>query len=150
VETTINITSATSGAGAGKATFKEFTVKKQTDTASPALMQCLGTGDHYKKVQLFIRKSGGAAKEGKSGKAYLVFAFGMVAVKSIEWSGSTGDDVPTESVIFEFGELAVGYYKQATGGGLVNPSFGSWSKLTNSTNVNKLGLINNPSDVTTM
>ncbi len=141
-ETTINITSATMGAGAGKATFKEFTVKKQTDTASPALLQCLGTGDHYKKVQLFIRKSGGA--QGKSGKAYLVFAFGLVAVKSIEWSGSTGDDVPTESVIFEFGELVVGYYKQLTSGALGKLTPGSWSKLANSTKTN---LVSNPDDV---
>src|SRR5438874_5944832 len=88
-ETTLNITSATSGAGAGKATFKEFTVKKQTDSSSGPLLQCLGTGDHYSKAQLFLRKSGAAAAAGKSGKAYLVFAFGMVAVKSIEWSGSS-------------------------------------------------------------
>src|SRR5580692_7505146 len=101
-ETTINITSATGGAGAGKATFKEFTVKKQTDSASPLLLQCLGTGDHYSKCQLYIRKSGSNVGAGQSGKSYLVFAFGMVAVKSIEWSGATGDDVPTESVIFEF------------------------------------------------
>src|SRR5947209_9309837 len=73
-ETTLNITSASQGAGAGKATFKEFTVKKQTDTASPALLQCLGTGDHYTKCQLFIRKSGSAAASGGSGKSYLVFA----------------------------------------------------------------------------
>src|SRR4051812_39363545 len=57
-ENTLNIGSATSGAGAGKATFKEFTVKKQTDSASGKLLILLGTGGHYKKVQLFIKKSG--------------------------------------------------------------------------------------------
>jgi type VI secretion system secreted protein Hcp len=130
-ETTLNITSASSGAGAGKTTFKEFTVKKQTDIASPYLLQCLGTGDHYKKVQLFLRKSGSASKDKKSGKPYLVFAFGMVAVKSIEWSGSTGDDVPTESVIFEYGEMVIGYYKQKEDGTLDKLTPGSWSKLSN-------------------
>ncbi len=132
-ETTINITSATGGAGAGKATFKEFTVKKQTDSASPLLLQCLGTGDHYSKCQLYIRKSGSNVAAGQSGKSYLVFAFGMVAVKSIEWSGATGDDVPTESVIFEFGELYVGYYNQTAGGTLGSVKPGAWSKLNNST-----------------
>jgi hypothetical protein len=68
-----------------------------------------------------------------SGKSYLVFAFGMVAVKSIEWSGSTGDDVPTESVVFEFGELFVGYYQQNQQGALSGNFFGAWSKLNNST-----------------
>jgi type VI secretion system secreted protein Hcp len=146
-ETTINITSATMGAGAGKATFKEFTVKKQTDTASPALLQCLGTGDHYKKVQLYIRKSGAASAQGQSGKSYLVFAFGMVAVKSIEWSGSTGDDVPTESVVFEFGELVIGYYKQLTSGQLGKLNPGSWSKLANSTSTT---IVSNPGDVSSL
>ena len=132
-ETTLNITSATTGAGAGKATFKEFKIKKQTDNATPLLLQCLGTGDHYPKVQLYIRKSGGAAAAGKSGKAYLVFAFGMVAVKSIDWTGATGDDVPTEDVVFEFGELFLAYYQQLTTGALAGPKTGSWSKINNST-----------------
>jgi len=142
-ETTINISSATGGAGAGKATFKEFKVKKLTDTASPSLLQCLGQGDHYSKVQLYLRKSGSAAAEGKSGKSYLVFAFGMVAVKTIDWSGSTGDDAPTEEVVFEYGEMFMGYYPQfsgagvgtatsGTGGGLGTLCQGAWSKLLNS------------------
>ncbi len=135
IETTLSIGSQTSGAGAGKATFKEFTIKKLTDTASPLLMQCLGTGDHYEKVQLFLRKSGsaaGAGGGGKSGKAYLVFAFRLVAVKSIEWAGSSGDDVPTETVVFEYGELMVGYYQQKKDGSLDKVRPGMWSKLTNS------------------
>jgi type VI secretion system secreted protein Hcp len=131
-ENTLNITSANTGAGAGKATFKEFKVKKQTDLASPLLLQTLGLGDHYNLVQLYIRKSGGGAGQGVSGKAYLVFAFGMVAVKSIDWSGSTGDDVPTEEVVFEFGEIFIGYYQQTAQGGLsASPSMGGWSKLLN-------------------
>ncbi len=54
----------------------------------------------------------------------------MVAVKSIEWSGATGDDVPTESVVFEFGELFVGYYKQDNTTGVLDTTVksGSWSK----------------------
>jgi len=135
-ETTLNITSANLGAGAGKATFKEFKIKKQIDTASPKLLQIMGTGDHYSLVNLYIRKSGAATGAGKSGKAgapYLVFAFGMVAVKSVEWSGADGDDVPTEEVTFEFGELVVGYYPQQKDGTLGALCPGSWSKLHNST-----------------
>jgi type VI secretion system secreted protein Hcp len=132
-ENTLNITSATGGAGAGKATFKEFKVKKQTDTATPYLLQTLGLGGHYDVVQLFIRKSGAATATGQSGKAYIVFAFGMVAVKTIDWTGTDGEDVPTEDVVFEFGELVVSYYPQAPTGILETvPRVGAWSKLTNS------------------
>ena len=129
-ENTINISSATTGAGAGKATFKEFTVKKMVDNASPKLLVTLGMGGHYKKVQLFLRKAG--AEKGKTGAAYLTFAFGMVAVKSLEWSGSSGDDVPTETVIFEYGELQVGYKPQKEDGSLGALEAGSWSKIYNS------------------
>ncbi len=130
-ENTLNITSATAGAGAGKATFKEFTVKKQTDASSGPLLQSIGLGAHFSKAQLYLRKSGASATG--SGQAYLVFAFGMVAVKSIEWSGATGDDVPTESVVFEFGELFVGYYKQDNTTGALDTTVksGSWSKIKN-------------------
>jgi type VI secretion system secreted protein Hcp len=140
-ENTLNIGSATGGAGAGKATFKEFTVKKTTDSASGQLLQLLGSGAHYKIVKLFIRKSGGAAGgtgKVKSGAPYLVFAFGMVALKSLEWSGSSGDDVPTETVVFEYGEMKVGYYKQAVSGVLSLGGQGAWSKMTNSTTGNIL------------
>jgi type VI secretion system secreted protein Hcp len=133
-ENTLNITSATGGAGAGKATFKEFTVKKQTDSASGQMLILIGTGGHYKSMQLYIKKSGGAADKGKSGKPYLVFAFGMVALKSIEWSGSTGDDVPSETVVFEFGELMVNYFPQKEDGSLGAGQPLGWSKLNNTAN----------------
>ena len=58
IENTLNITSASSGAGAGKAEFKEFTIKKQTDKASPILAATCGKGGHYDLVQLKLRKSG--------------------------------------------------------------------------------------------
>jgi type VI secretion system secreted protein Hcp len=128
-ETTISISSATGGAGAGKCTFKEFTVKKLVDLGSPYLLQTLGAGGHYDKVKLFIRKAGGASKQ--SGAAYLIFCFSMVAVKSIEWSGSTGDDVPTETVIFDYGLLLLGYSKQDKSGKLTDTQYGGWSKLEN-------------------
>lgn len=128
-ENTLSIGSATSGAGAGKATFKEFTVKKLVDKSSPLLLKTLGSGGHYKKVYLWIRKSG--AETGKTGQAYLSFCFGMVAVKSIEWSGSSGDDTPTETVIFEYGALLVGYKQQDESGALVGSSFGGWSRVEN-------------------
>ncbi|OAI49784.1 hypothetical protein AYO44_06190 [Planctomycetaceae bacterium SCGC AG-212-F19] len=128
-ENTLSIGSATTGAGAGKATFKEFTVKKLVDKSSPLLLKTLGSGGHYKKVYLWIRKSGAAV--GKSGGAYLSFCFGMVAVKSIEWAGSSGDDSPTETVIFEYGALLVGYQQQDESGALTGTSFGGWSRVEN-------------------
>ena len=129
-ETTLSIGSATSGAGAGKCTFKEFTVKKLVDKSSPLILKTLGSGGHYKKCYLWIRKAGGAS--GQTGLAYLTFCFGMVAVKSIEWSGASGDDTPTETVIFEYGALLVGYKQQGEDGGFTgSQAIAGWSRVEN-------------------
>jgi type VI secretion system secreted protein Hcp len=133
IENTLNITSASSGAGAGKAEFKEFTIKKQTDKASPILASTCGKGGHYDKVELRLRKSG--AKGGAtSGDVYLSYDFKLVAVKSVEWSGSSGDDVPEETVVFEYGALKIGYKPQNKDGTLGKLVERAWNKVTNSTN----------------
>jgi type VI secretion system secreted protein Hcp len=128
-ENTISIGSSTTGAGAGKATFKEFTIKKLTDTGSPSLLIFLAEGKHYDNLTLSLRKGGAGGDT--SGAVYLKFEFGMVMVKSIEWSGATGDDVPSESVVFEFGEIRVTYCQQDTSGALKAPIIKAWSRLTN-------------------
>ena len=134
IENTINISTASGGAGAGKADFKEFTIKKQTDNASAILAATCGKGGHYKLVYLRLRKSGAAA--GGSGAVYLDFQFKTVAVKSVEWTGSSGDDVPEETIVFEYGALQISYIPQ-TNTGALDPSkkvIKAWNKLTNSIN----------------
>jgi type VI secretion system secreted protein Hcp len=133
IENTLNISSASTGAGAGKADFKEFTVKKQTDKASPILASTCGKGGHYQLVQLRLRKSG-AKGSGSAGDVYLSYDFKLVAVKSIEWSGSSGDDVPEETIVFEYGALKIGYKPQNKDGTLGTLVERSWNKVTNSDN----------------
>jgi type VI secretion system secreted protein Hcp len=135
IENTLNISSASGGAGAGKADFKEFTIKKQTDAASPILAATCGKGGHYKNVVLKLRKSG-VSSTGKSGGTYLQYDFATVAVKSVEWSGSSGDDVPEETVVFEYGALKILYFPQNADGTLNSGAKveRAWNKLTNSTN----------------
>jgi type VI secretion system secreted protein Hcp len=59
VENPTTIGSATGGAGAGKVTFSELTIKKTTDSASPVFFKNLVSGNHYKQVTLTMRKAGG-------------------------------------------------------------------------------------------
>ncbi len=136
IENTLNITSASGGAGAGKADFKEFTVKKQTDISSPYLAIVCGMGGHFSDVQLWLRKSGASGQSG--GKPYLKYAFKLVAVKSVEWSGSSGDDVPEETVIFEYGAMKVEYFKQSEDGSIPDSHDAqmAWSKTKNRNDFN--------------
>src|SRR5207247_3610375 len=90
-------------------------------------------GEHYEKDVVRLRKSG--AKGGAaSGDVYLSYDFKLVAVKSVEWSGSSGDDVPEETVVFEYGALKIGYKPQNKDGTLGKLVERAWNKVTNSTN----------------
>ncbi|MBD8891297.1 Hcp family type VI secretion system effector [Roseibium litorale] len=134
-ETNVNIGSDTSGAGAaGKTTFKDFTIKKRTDTASCGLFHTLCTGNHFKEAIIELRRSGGASD--KSGKTFMKFHFKMVMVKDMSWSGDEGDDILEEDIIFEYGAIKVEYHKQSPDGKLTKASGGQgeakWSRVLNS------------------
>jgi type VI secretion system secreted protein Hcp len=57
----------------------------------------------------------------------------VVAVKSIDWSGSDGDDVPKESVIFEFGAIRITYTPQSADGTLLTAKKkqAQWDRVRN-------------------
>lgn len=129
IENKLNITSASGGAGAGKAQFKPFEVNKQTDLSSTALIMTCCQGGHYDTVELALRKSG--ATQAKSGTIYLQYSFKMVAVGTIDWSGASGDDVPVEKVVFEYGAIQMSYCKQLQNGSLAAPKIVQWSKVKN-------------------
>ncbi len=133
VENHLDITSATGGAGAGKAQFKEFEIVKNTDSASPALTITCCLGGHYESCMLHIRKAG----TGTAAEPYLQYTFYMVAVQSVTWAGADGDDVPTETVVFQYGAINMIYQQQSAKGSVGNPKTFSWSVVKNeeSTNV---------------
>ncbi|MGO4854395.1 Hcp family type VI secretion system effector [Phaeovulum sp. W22_SRMD_FR3] len=125
----INIGSITGGGGAGKATFKEFTVTKKTDTASTGLFQALVTGQHFDDMFIELRRSGGAGD--KSGATFMKFEFRMVMVQDINWSGSDGDDVCNETVVFQFGAIEISYFAQDKTGKMGTPKVTRWSRVKN-------------------
>ncbi|MES2846788.1 MAG: type VI secretion system tube protein Hcp [Pseudomonadota bacterium] len=129
-ENVINIGSISGGGGAGKATFKEFTITKKTDTASTGLFTALVTGNHFDDLVIELRRSGGAA--GASGATFMKFEFKLVMVQDISWSGSDGDDICEETVIFQFGAIQIHYFAQGKDGKMVGkPAEAMWSRVKN-------------------
>lgn len=142
IEQALNIGSQSSGAGAGKVTFNPFSITRKTDRASPILFSMCCAGQHFQTVSLYLRRSGGAAATKadttagtamSSGTTFLRFDFGLVAVKTISWSGSDGDEACKEEVTFEYGALKVQYQQQdntgkAKSGGL---TAGTWNRVKN-------------------
>lgn len=133
-ENNVNIGSDTSGAGAaGKATFKEFKIKKRTDTASCGIFHTLCTGNHFKEGVIELRRSGGSADS--SGSTFMKFHFKLLMVKEMTWAGEEGDDILEEEITFEYGAIKVEYFKQSSDGKLAKASGGQgetkWSRVLN-------------------
>jgi type VI secretion system secreted protein Hcp len=146
IEQVLNIGSQSSGAGAGKVTFNPFQVTRKTDRLSPRLFTMCCAGQHFKQVSLYLRRAGGGAggatstSTQTSGTTFLRFDFALVAVKTISWSGSDGDEACKEEVTFEYGALQVRYVQQGSDGKPMttadaNP-VGSWNRVYNN---NKFG-----------
>ncbi|MEO1557181.1 MAG: type VI secretion system tube protein Hcp [Pseudomonadota bacterium] len=134
-ENNINIGSVTAGGGAGKATFKELTVTKKTDTASAAMFSALCKGDHYDDMIIELRRSGGVSDTGKSGKTFLKWEFKLVMIQDISWSGSDGDDICEETVVMQYGAMKVTYTAQDKQGKDGAVKTAEWSRVKNQANL---------------
>ncbi len=130
-ENTVSIGSATGGAGAGKATLKSLVITKWVDKASPSLFRALATGGHYPSLTLSIRKASGVPTASGS-KPYLVLTFQMVFVSRIDTAGSSGDEVPWETVTLSYGAMKIQYSTQDPTGQLTPMKPVIWNQIQNS------------------
>ena len=124
VENTTTIGSATTGTTAGRTMFNEASFEKAVDLLSPSLYQVSARGARFDRLQVFIRKPGGATP-----KPYLVYGFSIVFITNIAWSASEGDEQPTERVIFQYGQLGLAYYPQRPDGTFGTLKRASWDQL---------------------
>lgn len=126
----VTIGSTAGGAGGGKVSISSFNIMKKTDSASPGLFLNCCMGSHFDKAEVVLRKAGGQAVE------YIKYHFGTVFVESVQWSGSSGgDDTPTESVSFAFGQFTLEYLPQtAKGSGGSKPMTADWDMVKNAQN----------------
>ena len=126
LENKLDISSVTTGAGAGKAEFQEFTIKKQVDTASPVLFLACGCGANFDNVQLVLRKATGGTSANNS-QIFLRWTFLMMVVEKVEWA--YGDPAPEETVTFKFGACKVEYFQQQPDGSLKAVPEQIWSQV---------------------
>lgn len=131
-ENNINIGSISAGGGAGKATFKELTITKKTDTASCEMFSRLCDGTHFDDMVISLRRSSGG---GKSGLEFLKWEFKLVMIQDISWSGSDGDDICEETVVIQYGAMKVTYTAQTETGAAGEQKSGEWSRVLNQANL---------------
>jgi type VI secretion system secreted protein Hcp len=126
LENKLDISSVTTGAGAGKAEFQEFAIKKQVDSASATLFLACGCGANFDNVQLVLRKATGATSSSTT-EVFLRWTFLMMVVEKIEWA--YGDPSPEETVTFKFGACQVEYFQQDAKGNLNKKTPQVWSQV---------------------
>jgi len=149
IEQVLNIGSSSSGAGAGKVTFNPFQITRKSDRASPKLFMMCCTGEHFQMVSLYLRRAGGQGGIGggataSSGFTFLRYDFALVAVKTISWSGSDGDEAMKEEVTFEYGALQIQYVQQNADGtpmtSATGKTMGSWNRVNNNASFSSAGI----------
>lgn len=126
VEQTINMSSQSSGAGAGKIMFNPFKVSRKIDKASSTMFQMACRGTTFEFVRLGFRKASGTSA---SGLFFLRFDFKLVALKTINWSHD--DESPTEDLEFEYGGLKLTYAIQNPDGSVAPQTPVGWNKIAN-------------------
>lgn len=125
----VNIGSISSGGGAGRASFKAFTITKKVNAASPGLFEHLTTGHQISSAEMVTVRSGGSTSS--SGNPFYKVELGLVMVQDISWSGRDGDDVVEETVILQFGNGRVTYSKLDHTGTATSTVFAFWDIVTN-------------------
>lgn len=107
-----------SGGTAGKVQMSDFSFTMTSNKATTALLNACATGQHIKSAILYCRKS-----TGKKQDDYMIWTMQPIIVASYQTGGSSGAEVPVDSVSLNFGKIKVEYKIQtddkgtlATGG----------------------------------
>jgi type VI secretion system secreted protein Hcp len=98
------------GAGAGKASFHDFSFTHKIDKASPVLMQACATGVHLKEATITHRKAGKGQQE------YLIIKMNDVIVTAV--ADSDNGEANLESVSLAFAKVDLEYKPQKPDGSL--------------------------------
>jgi len=100
------------GSGSGKVNMQDFTFSMKINKASPALFKSCANGSHIKEGTLTCRRAG------KEPRPYLSIKFTDCLVSSFQTGGSSGDEVPTDSISLNFSKIEYSYTPQKPDGTL--------------------------------
>jgi type VI secretion system secreted protein Hcp len=116
-------------AGAGKAAFSPLTASKLVDKTSASLFSACASGSHFAAVQLYLQQPAAP-----SPITFLAYEFQTVFITKIDWSGSAGGAVPTETLAMEYAALVIAY--KPTSAATSEPvTQGGWNRVTNNSDV---------------
>lgn len=108
------------GGGAGKVSMQDFSFVMQVNKASPLLFISCATGKHIAKATLTCRKAGDKQQD------YLKIHFEELLIASYQTGGSAGQEIPIDSISFNFAKIKFEYAPQDAKGGLGTPIIHGW------------------------
>jgi type VI secretion system secreted protein Hcp len=100
------------GGGAGKVAMQDFSFQMSNNKASPKLILACASGQHIKSAMLVCRKAG------KEQQEYLKIKFSDLLISSFQTGGSSGAEIPVDSITFNFSKIEYEYYPQKEDGSL--------------------------------
>jgi type VI secretion system secreted protein Hcp len=115
----VSNSSGSTGGGAGKVKFNEFTIKKTVDSASPLFFRAVAQGQHYHSVILYFDEAPGSS--GASGTPPTYATYMTITLTNVFISadaifggagGSSSGDRPTESITLNFAKVQMTYSPQ--------------------------------------
>jgi type VI secretion system secreted protein Hcp len=100
------------GAGSGKVSVQDFSFTMRTCKASPNLALACATGEHIPEATFTVRKAG------KEQQDFLVIKFTELLISSYQVGGGGGEELPMESISFNFAKIETSYSPQKADGTL--------------------------------
>jgi type VI secretion system secreted protein Hcp len=120
-------TGLTGGSGTGKIMVTDISVTKKLDSTSPQLLEKLFTGQHTPKVVLTLTKP-----DGKGGLLnFYKITLEDVLISSYQTGGSSGGDIPIESLSLNFAKITFEYTPQKPDGTIGTPVKFGWDLAKN-------------------
>ena len=113
------------GGGAGKVQFQDFHFTNVVSKASPSLFLKCATGEHIKEATLTVRKAGGEQQD------FLIIKLNDALVSSYQSGGSSGDNLPTDSVSINYAKIEYTYKEQKEDGSLGGEVSAGWDLKAN-------------------
>ena len=113
------------GAGTGKVSFKNLTITKRTDMASPSLMLACSNGKHIKEATLTVRKPAEKPAE------IVRLKLSDILVASLDDCTCGGETFITEQVTLNFSKVQFEYFRQKPDGSLVPVTPFKWDISAN-------------------
>jgi len=104
------------GGGAGKVSMSDFSFMMKENKASPKLFLACANGEHIPQAILVGRKAG------KEQQDFMKVTFSDLIISNYQTGGAGGgDDIPMESLSFNFGKVEMEYREQLPNGQLAGP-----------------------------